>query len=423
MPTLVTVPRLGWNMEEGTLVEWVKADGDAVRPGDVVFRLEGDKAVEEVESLDAGTLHLPAGAPRPGDRVKVGAVIALLLQPGEVPPTPPTAQPAAGLEPPAGPAVRRLARERGIDLRQVAGSGPGGRILPDDIPAAAGATRPTPVTPRARRLARQLGVDCATLRGSGRGGRVRERDVAALAPAPTPPHAPASTSPADPVVPHTPVRRAIAARMVESLRTAAPVTLTSAVDATNLVNLRGQFKAVAGAGPVPSYTDVLVKLAAVALRQHPLFAARWTDAGLVHAARIDVGIAVDTDAGLLVPVVRDVPALGLSAVTARTRELVERARRGALAAADLRGGCFTITNLGAFGIDAFTPIINPPECAVLGVGRIERRPAMDGDRVVGREVITLSLTFDHRVADGAPAARFLQTLARCVENPAPWLTG
>jgi pyruvate dehydrogenase E2 component (dihydrolipoamide acetyltransferase) len=270
------------------------------------------------------------------------------------------------------------------------------------------------VTPRARRLAKRLGLDPAQVRGSGRNGRVRERDIAALTPTPA--------TAAGRVEPLTPIRRATAARMVESLRTAAPVTLTSAVDATNLVNLRGQFKAAGGVA-VPSVTDLVLKLAAVALQKHPVMASRWTDAGLAPAERIDIGFAVDTDAGLLVPVVRDVSALGLSALTARTRELIERARQGTLAAADLRGGCFTVTNLGAFGVDAFTPIINPPETAVLGVGRIRREPVMDGDRVVGREVVTLSLTFDHRVVDGAPAARFLQTLAGCVENPAPWLTG
>jgi pyruvate dehydrogenase E2 component (dihydrolipoamide acetyltransferase) len=394
MPLPVTVPRLGWNMEEGTFVEWVKADGDPVRPGEVVFRLEGDKAVEEVESLDAGTLHIPADGPRPGARVRVGAVIGLLLQPGEAPPAAaPPPQPATKTEPAAGSE----------------------RIPPADAPPGAAGPAPPPVTPRARRLAKRLGIDPAQVRGGGRNGRVREREVAAHAPSTEPSHGR--------IVPLTPVRRAIAARMVESLRTAAPVTLTSAVDVTNLVNLRGQYKAVAAGGPVPSYTDFIVKLTAVALQKHPPLAARWTDAGLVHADRIDIGIAVDTDAGLLVPVIRDVPALGLAAVAARARDLVERARRGSLTAGDLRGGCFTVTNLGAFGVDAFTPIINPPECAVLGVGRIARRPVMAGDRVLGREVVTLSLTFDHRVVDGAPAARFLQTLATCLENPAPWLTG
>ncbi|MBN9122921.1 MAG: 2-oxo acid dehydrogenase subunit E2, partial [Planctomycetes bacterium] len=279
---------------------------------------------------------------------------------------------------------------------------------------AAGADHPVAraaaITPRARRLAKRLGVDAAQLRGTGRNGRVRERDVAALAPAVSR-HA----------VPLTAARKAIAARMVESRQTTAPVTLTSVVDATNLVSLREQFKA-AGGEPVPSYTDFLVKLVAVALRKHPPLGSRWTDAGIVPPAGIDIGIAVDTDAGLLVPVVRDVPALGLRAVAARARELIERARKGALSSRDMGGACFTITNLGAFGVDAFTPIINPPECAILGVGRIERRPVMDGDRVVGRERITLSLTFDHRIVDGAPAARFLQALAACVTNPAPWVS-
>ena len=181
------------------------------------------------------------------------------------------------------------------------------------------------------------------------------------------------------------MRRTIATRMMESRQTTAPVTLTSLVDATNLVALRERLKATHN--PVPSYTDLLAKLAAVAIQNHPQLAARWTDAGLVLPSRIDIGVAVDTDAGLLVPVIRDVSALSLTDLAQRTRELIDRARAGKLTAADLQGGCFTITNLGAFGIDAFTPIINPPECAVLGVGRIARQPVMDGDRVVGRDMV------------------------------------
>jgi len=388
MPIPVTVPRLGWNMEEGTFVEWLKAEGDVVRPGDAVFRLEGEKAVEEVESLDAGVLHVPAGGPKPGDRVTVGAVIGYLLQPGEAPPA---GVVASGDREVAGVTVAPPATSRS----PLASTEPFSRVA---------------ITPRARRLARRLGIDCSTLRGSGRGGRIRERDVAAAA-------GPAAGR----VIPLTPTRKTIAARMLESRQTTVPVTLTSQVDATNLVALRGQLKKGGGA-PVPSYTDVFVKLAAVALRQHPSLAARWTDDGLVPADRLDIGFAVDTDAGLLVPVVRDVPALGLWQVAAASRELTDRARRGELAARDMQGGCFTVTNLGGYGVDAFTPVINPPQCAVLGVGRIGRWPVMDGDRVVGRELVTLSLTFDHRVVDGGPAARFLQTLARCVENPAPWVS-
>jgi pyruvate dehydrogenase E2 component (dihydrolipoamide acetyltransferase) len=378
MATAVTVPRLGWNMDEGTFVEWLKPDGASVGPGDAIFRLEGEKATEEVESLDAGTLHIPADGPNPGEKIAVGAVIGYLLQPGEkAPAQAPTITPS---------------RER-----------------PEQPPPVAHApdsprdkyTSSSAVTPRARRLATSLGVDCSTIRGTGRTGRIRERDVAAHS--------------SDVVIPITPIRRAIAARMMESRQTTAPVTLTSIVDATDLVALRAQFKD--GGGPTPSFTDCFVKLAAVALQKHPVLASHWSDAGTMPAKRIDIGIAVDRDAGLLVPVVRDVSSLGLQELAKRSRDLIDRARKGALSTSEMQGGCFTITNLGAYGIDAFTPIINPPECAVLGIGRVRRVPVMDGENIVGRESVTLSLTFDHRIVDGGPAARFLQTLAKCVENP------
>ena len=184
---------------------------------------------------------------------------------------------------------------------------------------------------------------------------------------------------------------------------------------------REQFKSADGAA-APSFTDLIVKLSARALVKYPALASRLIDDRVVPPSRIDIGFAVDTEAGLLVPVIRDVPALGLRDIAIQSRDLIERARSERLAARDMEGGCFTVTNLGAFGIDAFTPIINYPECAILGVGRIERRPVMDGDRVVGREQVTLSLTFDHRVVDGAPAARFLQALGQMIANPAPWVS-
>ncbi len=389
MPIPITVPRLGWNMEHGTLVEWLKADGDTVKPGDMLYRLEGEKSVEEIESFDSGILSIPPDAPKPGDSVAVGAVLGVLLQPGE-------GKTARATEPAASPSVRRLARERGIELTEVNGSGPGGRVTADDL------VEPT-ISPRARRLATDQNVDWKQLRGSGASGRIRERDIPIV-----------QTPSAGPL---TATRKAIAARMLASRQATAPVTLTSIVDASNLVNLRQQFKAVEGL--VPSFTDFLIKLCGVALLKHPMLAARWTDADIQSAQRIDIGFAVDADSGLLVPVLRDVPSLGVRELAKQSLELIERARSGRMSTRDMEGGCFTITNLGGFGIDAFTPIINYPECAILGVGRIERRPAMDGDRVVGREQVTLSLTFDHRIVDGAPAARFLQTLATLVANPGP----
>ena len=380
----ITVPRLGWNMEQGVFVGWLKADGDTIRVGDSLFTLEGEKAAEDVECLDAGILHIPADAPQNGDTVLVGALLGYLLQPGESPPTaesPPmpvaaAAEPAA-VKASASSAIETTRRER---------------------PAS---------SPRARRVAEELHVDWKQAKASGRSGRVREQDVRALAEA--------GKSPRDST------RRLIAERMVASQKTTAPVTLMKTVDATELVRFRERCKEKESA--VPSYTDLLMKLSAVALEKHPALNSRWEDDRVVPSAGIHIGIAVDTDAGLLVPVVRDAASISLAELTSRSRDLVERARAGTLTGKELRGGTFTVSSLGGFGIDAFTPIINVPECAVLGVGRIRRVPVVVEDQIAIRDQVTLSLTFDHRIVDGAPAARFLQTLTKFLEAPAPILDG
>lgn len=283
----------------------------------------------------------------------------------------------------------------------------------DDSAHPTESSAPIKASPRARRAAHELGLDWTKVRGSGRTGRIRERDVRAFAGAS---YSAAKTLRA---VPLTARRQAIAARLQSAARSVVPVTLTTTADATNLVNLRRQFKS--SGDVVPTYTDFFAKLAAAALREHPLVNASWADDQIALNEDIHVGIAVDTESGLLVPVVRDVPKLGLRQIAAITRELIDRARRGKLKAAEMEGGTFTVTNLGNYGIDAFTPIINPPQCAILGIGRIQRQPVVSGDAVAIRDQVTLSLTFDHRVVDGAPAARFLQTLVRLVENPGPAL--
>lgn len=401
----ITVPRLGWNMEEGTFVGWLKADGDAIRSGESLFSLESEKATEDIECLDEGVLRIPPGGPKPGDRLAVGAVIGYLVKAGESAPfasEPPRSTPAAS------PSVRRLARQQGVDLAEVAGTGSGGRITAEDV------TRREPrrraISPRARRVARELGIDCTSLHGSGRTGRIRERDVRAVA-----------VKSDGTAVRVSSVRRTIAERMLASHLSTAPVTLTTTADATNLVNLRNQFKTAGDSEAVPSYTDFLVKLTAAALGKHPLLNARWDGDQIVVAPGIHIGIAVDTDAGLLVPVVRDVPSLGLRQLSAQARDLAFRARQGQLTADEQRGGTFTVTSLGAFGVDAFTPIINAPQCAILGIGRIRRQPVVAGTRIVARDQVALSLTFDHRIVDGAPAARFLQSVSRLIENPGPCL--
>ena len=389
----VTVPRLGWSMEEGTFVEWLKREGDMIRPGDALFVLEGEKAAEDIAAIDPGVLHLTPEGPKPGDTVKVGQVIAYLAAEGE-----------------AAPQGR--ATETAAPAKVVVAGAAGEQAMPTRTVAASASRRKPAITPRARRVAGELGLDWEAVPCSGRDGRIRERDIRA-----------AASTPQGRLIPHTNIRRTIAAHMLAGVTEAAPVTLTTRADATNLVNLRGQFQAAA-ASPgdlVPSYTDLFVKLTAAALRQHPLLQAQWREDGLFVPERVDIAVAVDAEAGLLVPVIRAADRLSLRQVAARARELLAQARAGRLTAADMRDATFTVTNLGMFGIDAFTPILHLPQCAILGVGRIAPEPAVVADRVVPRETVTLSLTFDHRVVDGAPAARFLDTLRHCLEHPAPWL--
>jgi pyruvate dehydrogenase E2 component (dihydrolipoamide acetyltransferase) len=417
MPHEITVPRLGWSMEQGTFLGWLKKEGDFVRAGEPLFELEGEKAAQEIESVDSGTLRIGANGPPPGATVNVGAVLGHLLVEGEsaVSAEAPATSAPARPSPPAAPSVRRKARELGVDLETVAGSGRSGRIVASDLkspaPVARVATSTTLeraiATPRARRIATELGVDWKNLSGTGNGGRIRERDVRA-----------AATSKPSPAL--SARRQTIAHRLRTSQERTVPVTLTSQADATNLVNLRNQFKAT-GQAVTPSYTDLIAKLVAAALKQHPRLADGWRNDRLVAAEGMHLGIAVDTDDGLLVPVICDVDTLSLADFTRRARELIERARAGTLPVADMQGGVFTITSLGAFGIDAFTPVINYPETAILGLGAIRRTPVFIDTQCVPRDLITLSLTFDHAALDGAPAARFLQAVCEAIENPSAWL--
>lgn len=445
----ITIPRLGWSMEEGIFVRWLKRDGDVVAPGEALFELEGEKAAQDVEAVDGGILRIPPTAPQPNTTVAVGAVIGYLVATGEATPgssagtvavniaadgnvsevtavakAPPLVEPAT--ESAAPPSVRRMARERGINLSHVAGSGPAGRILASDVVKTNPVPRPQAVrsnvaSPRARRIARELGVDWKTVDGSGRDGRVRERDILAAAKRPKTTSSVSSNGSSSGVsIPISRHRRTVADRMTYSRQQTAPVTLTTRIDATNLVSLRQQFKA-AGGDVVPSYSDVAIKLAAMVLGQQPQLMAQWGESQLVIPEEISIGLAVDTDAGLLVPVVRNVPSLTVTEVCSRTSDLIGRARAGQLKANDMQGGVFTITNLGGFGIDGFTPIINSPEAAILGLGRIRREPAVVDNQIIPRDQMTLSLTFDHRIIDGVPAARFLQTLSQALESPSAWL--
>lgn len=364
MPIEITVPRLGWSMEEGIFSGWLKENGDAVAAGEPLFAVESDKVTMEVESLDKGILFVPRDAPEKDAVVRVGQRLGFLLAPGET-------APESDVEPPLM------------------------------VPVIAEGAR-IPVTPRARRIAAELRIDTGGLRGTGSGGRIREADVRAAARA-------SST-------PITTLRRTIAARMMESRQNTAPVTLHSRADATELVAVRKQWRAAVDAAP--SYTDMIAKLVAILLESHPMLGGRWESDRVVLPSQAHIGIAVDTPQGLLVPVLRNAGAASLIDIARRSSELIEAARNRRLRAEDLAGGNFTISNLGGFGIDAFTPIIHYPETAVLGLGAIRKElVVLANGSFAPRDLITLSLTFDHRVVDGAPAARFVQGLVTLIEAP------
>ncbi|HAN99871.1 MAG TPA: hypothetical protein DCQ98_21685 [Planctomycetaceae bacterium] len=481
----IVIPRLGWSMEQGTFAGWLKKPGSSVRPGDALFQLEGDKALQDVEAIDDGILHPAPDAPEVGAVVPVGAVIGALAEPGETidwqglraaaaaslakqseatPSAPPPAKypevsisfgltspapapnvassPAATSAVPAtggnenepspagaaGPAARRLARSLKVDLQERRGSGPRGRVTTADVSRFASTPEPPSpsrvrATPRARRAAKLAGIDLANLAGTGAGGRIRERDVLTARDSTGPSTRGTGGSIRLPISTR---RLTIAERMVESRNRTVPVTLTTRADATGLVDLRRQFRALSER-EVPSYQDLIIRLTADALAADPIVAGRWDDDAIVLPSEDDwhIGFAVDTDQGLLVPVLRDVRRTSIAQLARRSRELVERARSGRLTAAEMQGSVLTVTNLGAFGIDAFTPVIRWPEAAILGLGAIRREPCVmdDHDRIEIRSLMTLSLTFDHRVLDGGPAARFLQRLVASIENPSAALLG
>lgn len=456
----IRIPRLGWSMEVGTFLGWRKKDGDPVTTGEPLFELEGEKAAQEIEALEAGVLRIAPDSPAIGAEVSVGRLIGYVVDAGEADPFAHEAEesPAPDVADavfcdeevaqsarPLSPSARRRARELGLETTPRMGTGKRGRVTRQDIEELARQTVEQAVSdaassltsarikssPRARRVAQELDIDWQQLTGSGRDGRVREADVRAAAGGseraraqePAEMAVPVASTPVASIVPHTKLRRVIARRMLSSHRDTAPVTLTTQANAANLVNLRAQFKAT-GEPVIPSLNDLIVKLVADVLLRHPRLAARWEEDRLVLPAdeQLAIGLAVDTEEGLLVPVLRRVPQTPLIQLARESLELVRAAREGRLTLEQLQDAHFTVTNLGSFGIDAFTPVINTPEAAILGVGAIRREAIVqEDDRIVSGLRMTLSLTFDHRVVDGAPAAKFLAELRDAIENPVPRL--
>jgi pyruvate dehydrogenase E2 component (dihydrolipoamide acetyltransferase) len=434
MATKIILPKLGETMEEGVIVEWLKKEGDPVQRGEVLFTIESDKATLEVESPAKGYLRkilVPAG-----QAVPVLTVVGLITRTADEPLEEPQGQPQTAVAPPvssvvtttpsrvfASPRARRLAREQGVDLTALTGTGPDSRIVERDVRAYL--EKQPKATPVARRLAEQAGLDLRAIPGSGPGGRITREDVEQVIASAAPPPPPAVTEGvAVTSIPLSGTRAVIARNMHASHQTTAPVTLTSEADATALVELRERLKTslAEALGFNIGYNDLLILIAARALREYPYINARLErDADGTEVIRylqdVHIGLAVDTERGLMVGVVRHADRKGLVEIARELRELVGKVRQGKALPDELTGGTFTITNLGPQEIDAFTPIINLPEVAILGVGRIRPRPAVVDGQVCVRQTVWLSLTFDHRLVDGAPAARFLQRIKQLIEEP------
>lgn len=453
MPREIYLVKVGMNMTEGVVEEWYVPDGGTVAKGELLYRLETEKVNLDVDAEYSGTVRHLVGegiTMAPGDVVGYiyiageampdtlpGAAASVVTGDVAHPPgtpgvvdAPAGASATAGADPTGGllrasPVARRLASERGIDLAALNGTGPLGRIVEADVLAveprfaAGGSGRSSPM---ARRTARELGVDLQSVAGSGPGGRITREDVEAAAGEPTAVATATSSPPAsaagDQIRPLKGMRRTIARRMHESLQSMAQLTMDMDVVMDDAVKLRGQLIAEwEDAGIRPTYTDLVIRAAAKALEQHPQMNSSLGDNEMILHGEINVGMAVALDEGLIVPVVRNASSLGMRALAAETSRLAAAARDGSLTPDDLKGGTFTVTALGMFGVDSFTPIINAPEAGILGVNRIRDDLAWEGDRPVKQQRMTLSLTWDHRVLDGAPAARFLGTIRELLEAP------
>ena len=421
------MPKLGLTMESGTILDWLVDDGVAVEQGTAVLVIETDKVESEVEASGTGLLHIVG---EKGVSYACGETIGWFLAPGEAAPAVvapaapgPTATPAPVASSPgpaavpvgadgrllASPNARRVAAERGVDLRRVTGTGPGGRIVSEDVLAAP--VDRAAASPAARQLAELLGLDLAEVVPRGSGPRLSRDDVAHHARVRLALGAPSAAAPAAPLplsqtpsssVPLAGMRGTIAGRMHASLQEMAQLTLTMDVvmDAVIADRSRDDHETK------PGFTDYVIAAAAAALVDHPVVNSQIADGAVHLLPEINVGMAVAVAGGLIVPVVSRADQRSLADLSVETSRLAAAARAGGLTLRELEGGTFSVTALGMYGVDAFTPVINPPNTAILGVGRLRDGVRWEGDRPTRITVLTLSLTWDHRAFDGAPAAEF-----------------
>jgi pyruvate dehydrogenase E2 component (dihydrolipoamide acetyltransferase) len=383
----VVMPRLSDSMEEGTILRWLKQPGDEVAVGDELVEIETDKATMTYAADVAGTLlELLA---RDGETVAIGAQIARIGDPAAV-----ASAPARAARIAASPVARRMARDRGVELSGIVGSGPGGRIVKADVEAAIPATSP-----------------------NGGSASIAERErPAPLVEAPVPPVPPAGANGGAALEPLSRLQQTVARRMAQAKARVPEFALFVDVDMTECVALRQRLGKIADS--TPSYNDMIVKAAALALREFPRVNGSYREDGFVLHERVNVGIAVAAQDALVVPVIADADRRSLGSITAESRRLATAVRSGTVAAADLDGGTFTVSNLGMFGVSHFAAIVNAPQAAILSVGALAPRVVATADgAVVVRQTLTLGLVCDHRILYGADGARFLSRLGELLEQP------
>lgn len=438
MASKIIMPKQGLQMTEGMITAWLKQVGDRVELDEPLFEMETDKLAITINSTAAGTL-LAILHPE-NDTVAITETIAIIGEPGEDYAN--LLNDANGAEAPEKPAeeidakvsekqatactnrsnsvlisprAKRIANERNLDYSGIVGSGPEGMIVERDLEGATSAG--AAASPLAKKLAQLNHVDLNTVSGSGFRGKVMADDIRGLCAKETEVPVPAAAVAArgERVEKHSGMRKVIAKRMCSSLQTMAQANHRISVDMTEAVRIREQYKRN---NIRISYNDIILRCAARALQDCPYMNASFTEDTMIYKEYVHLGVAVALDDGLVVPVIRDADLMTLETLAATSKDLAARARENKLSMDELSGSTFSVTNLGMMDIDEFTPIINPPEVGILGVGKMEKRVVvLDDDTTAIRPYLRLSLTYDHRAVDGAPAAKFLQRLKKLLENP------
>ncbi len=442
MPELVPMPKLGFDMAEGTLVRKVKKDGDTVNKGEVIAEIETDKATVEVESPAAGVIK--GWIVEEGQPVPVGAVMAVIGAPDEQvdlaalkggDAAKPAAAPAPAEVP--SPAARTKAQDGGSapEVKAPAAAPAASAPALTPVEAAPSAGNDAPASPIARKMATEAGVDIRQITGTGPGGRITKKDVETYLASPRPAAAPAAASadrapapaaprPAPVIVSHddvevplTRMRQIIARRMTESKQTVPQFYINSEVDMEAAMSLRKQLNALVSEDRKLSVNDFIIKAAALALREFPNLNASFAGDKIVRKGHVNIGNAVAIDAGLLTVVVKDADQKPLAQIAAEMKAMVARVREGKVQGGDIEGSTFSISNLGMFDAEHFIAIINPPEAAILATGTVKQVPVVKNGAIVPGQRLMITISADHRVTDGAEAARFLQAVKKSLEEP------